>query len=411
MKTNQTRWMALSAVLLLAIPFVARSQNQTDQVPAAINYQGHLADTLGNAVPSGYYEIQFRIWNDATMANPGNLIWGRSFPLHVVTNGLFNILLTDDGGLITTPTTPTNSLLDAFSGSDRYLGLTITTSNGNAVTESEISPRQQLASAPFAIQAQTANAVVAEGIQATMLQSESVTTPKIATSAVTTEKIADNAVTEAKIADNAVTTSKIANGAVTSAKLNIDADYSLNGHDLLLEGSTLHGLGNSSPGHPFGAVTNDGPVLYGYQGGTLGTTRNSQRVAELGWDFFSGVSLFGSLVDLSSHVQAAGTTPVFTANADGFMMYYGRRGAADLQVWSTVSGTYTNLFDQTSSSGATFYFNVNGADGRSVMWPLRRGDKFRWFIREVDTVGEGPNNKLYFLPFGLNQGAGSISQN
>ena len=41
---------------------------------------------------------------------------------------------------------------------DRYLGLTITVSNGvNIVSQSEISPRQQLASAPYAVQAQTAN--------------------------------------------------------------------------------------------------------------------------------------------------------------------------------------------------------------------------------------------------------------
>jgi hypothetical protein len=310
MKTNQTRWMALSAALLLAIPLVARSQNQTNQVPAAINYQGHLTDTLGNAVPSGYYEIQFRIWDDATLANAGDLIWGRSFPLHVVTNGLFNILLTDDGGLITTPFPPlTDSLLDAFSGPDRYLGLTVTTSNGTAVTESEISPRQQLASAPFAIQAQTANAVVAGGIQDTMLQSESVTTPKIATSAVTTEKIADNAVTTSKIADNAVTTSKIAdnavttnkiannavtvdkiaNGAVSSAKLNIDGAVHLNDQPLYLrsESDQYHGLKYTNS---FGGASLNGPALFGYASGVLGTTSGGEKAA-LSWDSSGAIGI------------------------------------------------------------------------------------------------------------------------
>ena len=185
MTTKPTLWMALSVALLMTAPFVARSQ---PDVPGAINYQGRLTDTLGNPLASGYYEIQFRIWSDATSVQPGDLVWGRSFPLHVVTNGLFNILLTDDGGLITTPITPTNTLLTAFGGQDRYLGLTITVSNNVSILQadqSEISPRQQLASAPFAVQAQTANGVRALGVTSDALGAGSVIAGKIAANAVT----------------------------------------------------------------------------------------------------------------------------------------------------------------------------------------------------------------------------------
>src|SRR5262245_58885912 len=81
MSTNSIRQLALGAALLLFIPLAVRSQNQ---IPAAINYQGRLTDTLGNPVASGYYELEFRLWDDATQAGAGNLVWGRSFPLHVV---------------------------------------------------------------------------------------------------------------------------------------------------------------------------------------------------------------------------------------------------------------------------------------------------------------------------------------
>ena len=73
--------MALSVAMLSAAPFIARSQ---DQIPAAINYQGRLTDTLGDPVSSGYYEVEFRIWDDAVQNGAGDLVWGRSFPLHVV---------------------------------------------------------------------------------------------------------------------------------------------------------------------------------------------------------------------------------------------------------------------------------------------------------------------------------------
>ena len=131
---------ALAAAWLAAGPTFAASE----PVPAAINYQGKLTDNLGNAVRSGYYEIQFRIWNDPTKSDSANYIWGRKFPLHVVTNGMFNVLLTNDGEVPGSPSV--TSILDAFAGTDRYLGLTITRNPDGAVgTPVEITPRQKLA--------------------------------------------------------------------------------------------------------------------------------------------------------------------------------------------------------------------------------------------------------------------------
>ena len=438
MKTNRTHRLTACCLVLILLAAVQSGYGQS-QIPAAINYQGQLRDTLGDPVSSGYYEIEFRIWDDAVQSGAGNLVWGRSFALHVVTNGLFNILLNDDGGLITSPSTPSNTLLEAFGGEDRYLGLTITQSNGVSIAETEISPRQRLASAPYAIQAQTANLVASGGVSTASLASGSVTAQKMAVSAVstaaladgavttaklasgvvTTDKLANNAVTAAKLASAAVTAAKIEDGAVTSAKLNIDDDFDLNDHDILLQTSTAdHGLGWYGGGKSFGSVTTpDGPILYGWAGGMLATLRpdsgsNPQPKAAMSWDHTTGVSLFGAMVDLSSHVTSVATTPTFTAHTDGLMMYYGRRGQADLQVW--INGGTTALFSETSSiKGATFFFSSDGNDGRSVMWPIKKGDKFRWNIRALDTnSSHNPiNNKLFFLPLGQSQGSSSVSPN
>ena len=317
----------LATALLLALPLLACAQNQ---IPAAINYQGRLTDVLGNPVGSGYYEVEFRIWDDAVQNGAGNLVWGRSFPLHVVTNGLFNILLTDDGGQITDPTTPTNTLLSAFGGPDRYLGLTITTSNGVALTESEISPRQQLASAPYAIQAQTANTVGPLGVTSTALASGAVVQGKIAANAVIAGTIADSAVTTAKLADSAVTADKLASGAViegkihagavttgaitnsavTASKLNIDGDIHLNSHILFLNPGVSHGLAYFGGSTTYwDGINVNGPVLWGSAGGALGTTNSSAggEATALRWQSDKSVTLYGDLDMPNSNVHIKGS--------------------------------------------------------------------------------------------------------
>ncbi len=146
-------WFAL--LLWLAVPGLVFGQG----IPAAINYQGTLTDNLGNPVTNGYYQVQFRIWDSPALTGAGDYIWGRSYPLYVAVGGLFNILLNDDGGLVTTPATPqATNIVSAFAGPSRYLGLTITANPQGAVaTPVEISPRQRLVSAPYAMQAQNAN--------------------------------------------------------------------------------------------------------------------------------------------------------------------------------------------------------------------------------------------------------------
>lgn len=140
--------------LLLSFILYPLSLSFGASVPAVINYQGKLTDTSGHAVTSGYYHVQFRIWDHATAAGAGDLIWGRVFALHVTDAGIFNVLLSDDGGDVSNPTPLTNDLSAAFADDDRYLGLTIIrTPQGDVKSPQEITPRQRLLTVPYAVSA------------------------------------------------------------------------------------------------------------------------------------------------------------------------------------------------------------------------------------------------------------------
>jgi hypothetical protein len=142
----------LLALALVLAPALTRAQTG---VPAAINYQGTLSDGQGKPVPAGYYQVQFKIWDSPTLPDAADYIWGRSFALYVATNGLFNVLLTDDGGLAGSP--QVTNILSAFTSSDRYLGLTIIAdTQGTVAWPVEISPRQRLVTAPYAMRANDA---------------------------------------------------------------------------------------------------------------------------------------------------------------------------------------------------------------------------------------------------------------
>ena len=60
--------------------------------------------------------------------------------------------------------------------------------------------------------------------------------------------------------------------------------------DLYLHGDTNHGIGWYGSGKPFASINVDGPVLYGFSGGGLGTINGGQKTA-LSWDNNSKVGI------------------------------------------------------------------------------------------------------------------------
>jgi len=128
-------------------------------VPNLINYQGRLTDQTGAGLPAAIYQIQFRLWDSPTSTGTSSFIWGQQVNVTVQSNGIFAVMLGSGGTPIANPTPAVNDLSFAFGQPNRYMGITVVTSNGSAITgASEILPRQQILSTPFALVAQQAAA-------------------------------------------------------------------------------------------------------------------------------------------------------------------------------------------------------------------------------------------------------------
>jgi len=135
--------------LLLFIISVFAEAASAASVPQLINYQGRLTDANGNALTNGTKKLSFSIYDKA--GADGIKQWGpQVFPTVPVINGYFNIILgpteTDDNGMVL----PNGkSILEAFKSDSVFLEITV----GDG---SPISPRQQILSTPFSIQAKQA---------------------------------------------------------------------------------------------------------------------------------------------------------------------------------------------------------------------------------------------------------------
>jgi len=103
------------------------------EVPQAINYQGYLADNMGDPVPEGDYEMVFSIYDEAD-----TLLWSETQKV-TVTGGIHNVQIGQD---------PVGNPFPAglFEG-ERYLGIKVG-------LDAEMAPKQRLTSVPYAIRAQ-----------------------------------------------------------------------------------------------------------------------------------------------------------------------------------------------------------------------------------------------------------------
>jgi len=113
---------------------VVAAPNASSQV---LNYQGRLLDpTTGQPKADGAYQMSFSIYNSNS---GGAALWTEAKSI-TVNKGLFSTLLGDS--------TPLD--LTLFSGQELWLGVTVG-------TDPEMTPRQRLAHAPYAIYAENSN--------------------------------------------------------------------------------------------------------------------------------------------------------------------------------------------------------------------------------------------------------------
>jgi hypothetical protein len=160
MKDQHKTTVAATAVLALALAVSAQS------VPNLINYQGRLTDQTGAPLALGVYGIQFKLWDSPSATNAADLIWAEQQRVNLQSNGVFNVILGSSGGAPVPGATPAVSdLAYAFSAPGRFLGLTVVSNNaGPATSPTEIFPRQQLLSVPFAMVASSLVADLANAL-------------------------------------------------------------------------------------------------------------------------------------------------------------------------------------------------------------------------------------------------------
>lgn len=159
LKTQIKRFLLLSLVEGVCRFAICQS------VPNLVNYQGRLTDQTGAPLAPGAYSIQFRLW-DSPSAAGGKLVWGEQQTVTVISNGVFNVILGSSNGSLQGVNPQVPDLGSAFTSSNRFLGLTIVSNGGGPIANaSEILPRQQLLSSPFAMTAQfSAQAQVASSL-------------------------------------------------------------------------------------------------------------------------------------------------------------------------------------------------------------------------------------------------------
>ena len=215
------------AALLALCPTLATAQ--TSAVPNFISYQGRVVDAAGanvGAVTPVNRTVIFRIWDSPSSTAAANLIYSEAQTV-TVSEGEFSVLV---GQGVTNPTETfgyseaTKKLADlgtAFTGSARYLSVTVAAAATIATTDNEITPRQQIVSTAFAMRAKFAESIGSS--------SDLALTPLSGT-------------------------------------------------------ASNYGLGWYGTDRLFGTTAVDGPVLYGNAGGALGSNASGTRKLALSWD-------------------------------------------------------------------------------------------------------------------------------
>ncbi len=263
--------MKRSFSLILTAAFALASLAVAQTVPSGMTYQGRLTDASNAPVPDGTgYEIEVRLWSAPT---GGTLLWGTRYSGVPLKGGAFNLILGSGGTSIAGATT--TDLKAAFNNPTVHLGLTTTKSASGAAIQSptEILPRQQIFSTPYAFRAQTA--AVAESAQ-----TDGILSAAIKDGEVKSADIAPSAVQTAQLADQSVTTAKIANGAIL-------------GEDLAAETITPDRLAQD-----FACVVDEKPA--GTSGGSAIVGWNKRDLNKLAYSQGNSVSVAGNAITLKT---------------------------------------------------------------------------------------------------------------
>lgn len=240
----------LAALLLLATALTAVAQ-----VPTLMSYQGRVSDASGTLIGTSSPVNRTVTFKFYTAASGGTLLYAESQSV-TISAGEFSVLLGNGNGVAglpgrASPASPTVSLASALTGT-AYLGLTV--EDGTSAADPEITPRQQIVSAAFALRAKVAETILDGALVTAMLANTSVTTDKLSGGSVTNAKLATDAVNTTNLVAGSITESRLASGAVTNGKI---ADGSVTGNKIAL--GTI-GAGNIADGQINAAKITDNSI-------------------------------------------------------------------------------------------------------------------------------------------------------
>lgn len=207
-KTNQQFHMKMSIPLLIGCLVAAFTLTGSAQsIPSTVNYQCTLTDAVGHPLPDADYVLTFRIY-DAIQG--GDLVWGPQVFDGSGATGHKPRPRSDQGrvNVILGPVDVQNrSLIGAFDAPDRWVEIQVGDS-------APISPRQQILSAPFAVQAATA-AVSDTATNATKLAGydwSSLFGANDPRSPILPSKLANDSIPASKLEPGSITESRLAGG-------------------------------------------------------------------------------------------------------------------------------------------------------------------------------------------------------
>jgi len=172
-----------------------------------LKYQGKL--TFNDQLLTGAYDFEVTAY-DAISA--GNIyVQALNLDSISVVNGIFALTL--DFGDVT------------FMGNEVYLQIKVR-ENGSGLAFEQLSPRQKMSSAPYAIQTQF---VGANAISETEILDGSITSQELSDNSITSEKLAINSIKTTHFQNNVVTANKLAMGSVGESAINSQIQKRING--------------------------------------------------------------------------------------------------------------------------------------------------------------------------------------
>ena len=402
--------LALRLLAVLALSSIAHAQ--TSAVPSNISYQGKVTDAAGALIGTGTpvnRDVIFRIYDGPTSTT---ILYAERQNV-TIANGEFSVLLGQGAAV---GTEPKPALEQAFLGAQRYLGVTV--DDGNAGTDLEISPRQQIATSPFAFRAKiaeglttgavSASAMIANNAVATVnIADSAITSTKIASGTVSTINLADAAITSAKILDGTIATADLAAASVTAAKLSADIGvWTVNSGNLHRNSNV--GIGNTSNAIDRLTISGGNARLdleryLALSGGLDNFTHNTKSMPQYGMGAFidsdlgpsaalwlsgyQGIKFFSSGASRMV-INAGGWVGIGTVTPDDQLTVYSGNTEAAIRVQSSGTGDGTQDGIRIGTNGSGVFFHSY----EPIPVQFSTGSASPLFLHPENRVGLGGNN-------------------